>query len=133
MLRTNRGLAKFFFLSLITFGIYGLVVYCHISEEINTVATPHDGRKTMHYLWIFFLLTPLTFGIASLVWFHRLSNRIGNELKYRESDYSFSAGSFWGWDILGALIIIGPFVYIHKLMKAMNIINDAFNKEHFAA
>ena len=49
MLRTNHGLAKFIFLSLLTFGIYGLVVLCHISEEINQVATPRDGKKTMHY------------------------------------------------------------------------------------
>ncbi|MBP5636631.1 MAG: DUF4234 domain-containing protein [Bacteroidales bacterium] len=128
MLRTNRSLAKYFFLSLITFGIYGLVVLCHISEDINIVATPRDGKKTMHYLWIFFILTGLTLGIAPLVWFHRLSNRIGNELVAREIDYHFSAGTYWGWNILGALIIIGPFVYTYKLMKAMNLINASYNQ-----
>lgn len=128
MLRTNRSLAKYFFLSLITFGIYGLVVLCHISEDINIVATPRDGKKTMHYLWIFFILSGLTLGIASLVWFHRLSNRIGDELVARGIDYRFSAGTFWGWDILGTLIIIGPFVYTHKLMKAMNLVNASFNQ-----
>ena len=132
MLRTNRSLAKYFFLSLITFGIYGLVVLCHISEDINIVATPRDGKKTMHYLWIFFILTGLTLGIAPLVWFHRLSNRIGNELVAREIDYSFSAGTYWGWNILGALIIIGPFVYIHKLMKAMNLVNTSYNQRQAA-
>lgn len=132
MLRTNRSLAKYFFLSLITFGIYGLVVLCHISEDINIVATPRDGKKTMHYLWIFFILTGLTLGIAPLVWFHRLSNRIGNELVAREIDYRFSAGTFWGWNILGALIIIGPFVYIHKLMKAMNLVNTSYNQRQAA-
>lgn len=132
MLRTNRSLAKYFFLSLITFGIYGLVVLCHISEDINIVATPRDGKKTMHYLWIFFILTGLTLGIAPLVWFHRLSNRIGNELVAREIDYRFSAGTFWGWKILGTLIIIGPFVYIHKLMKAMNLVNTSYNQRQAA-
>lgn len=132
MLRTNRSLAKYFFLSLITFGIYGLVVLCHISEDINIVATPRDGKKTMHYLWIFFILTGLTLGIAPLVWFHRLSNRIGNELVAREIDYHFSAGTYWGWNILGALIIIGPFVYTHKLMKAMNLVNTSYNQRQAA-
>ena len=129
MLRTNRSLAKYFFLSLITFGIYGLVVLCHISEDINIVATRRDGKKTMHYLWIFFLLGGLTLGIAYLVWFHRLSNRIGAELTARGIDYHFSAGTFWGWNILGALIIIGPFIYTHKLMKSMNLINADFNQQ----
>lgn len=53
-LRTNRGLGKFFFLSLLTFGIYGIVVMSHISKEINEIATKHDGKKTMHFCWIFF-------------------------------------------------------------------------------
>ncbi len=127
MLRTNRGLAKFILLSLVTFGIYGIVVLCHISEEINQVASPRDGKKTMHYAWIFFLLTAITFGIAPLVWFHKLSNRIGDELKARKLPYEFSAGTYWGWCILGVLIIIGPFVYYHKLFKAMNLINGDYN------
>ena len=38
-LRTNRGLAKYFFLSFITLGIYGIVVNCNISNEINQVAS----------------------------------------------------------------------------------------------
>lgn len=31
-LRTNRGLAKFIILSILTLGIYSLVVFAHISE-----------------------------------------------------------------------------------------------------
>jgi len=127
MLRTNRGLLKFILLSLITLGIYGIVVMCHISEEINRVASPRDNKKTTHYALMFFLLTPITLGIAQLVWFHKLSNRIGDELAARNQSYSFSAGTYWGWNILGTLIIVGPFVYYHKLFKAMNLINTDFN------
>ena len=47
ILRTNRGLAKFFFLSLITFNIYGIVVMSHISTEINQIASKNDGKNTM--------------------------------------------------------------------------------------
>lgn len=128
MLRANRSLAKYFFLSLLTFGIYGIVVMSHISEEINKVASPRDGKKTMHYCLMFFLLTPITLGIASLVWYHRLCNRMGAELTARNLPYKFSAGTFWGWNILGALLFgIGPLVFIHKLMKAMNFINGDYN------
>lgn len=91
MLRTNRGLCKYIFLSLITFGI------------------------------------------APLVWFHKLSNRIGDELLFRRIDYSFSADSFWGWYFFGSLIIVGPFIYFHKLLKAMNLINGAYNTRMNAA
>ena len=57
----------------------------------------------------------------------RESARIGNELKRRGIGYSFGAGTFSGWNILGALIGIGPLVYTHKLLKAMNKLSEHYN------
>ena len=127
MLRTDRGLLKFLLLSIITFGIYGLVVMSHISDEINLIASPRDGKHTMHYLWIFFILGPITCGIAFLVWNHRICNRIGDELASRSIPYSFSSSTFWGWGFFGSLIVVGPFIFIHKMLKAMNQINADYN------
>lgn len=128
-LRTNRGLAKYWLLGAITFGIYPLVVESHISEELNLVVTPHDGRTTMHFCLIFFIFSWLTLNIAPIVWLHRTSDRMGNELKRRGIDYAFGASDFWLWGVLGSLIIIGPFVYVHKRMKAMNLINADYNEK----
>ena len=127
MLRTNRGLLKYVLLSLITFGIYGLVVKTHISMEIDTVATPRDHKSTLNYLLVVLLLGPITCGIFPLIWYHNLSNRIGDELKARNLGYEFGAGDFWGWGVLGCLILIGPFVYLHKLLTSMNLINENYN------
>ena len=129
LLPIDRSLAKFFFLSLITLGIYGIVVMTKISSEINTVATRYDGRKTTNYLWILFLWSWLTLGIAPLVWSHCLSNRIGNELVRRQIPYSFGASDFWLWNILGAVVGILPLVYIHKLLSAMNHLNADYNQK----
>lgn len=126
-MKTNRGLLKMILLGIITFGIYPIVVYSQISEEINVLASPHDGKHTMHYCLIFFLFSWLTLNIATLVWWHRISGRVGQELRRRNLQYSFGASDFWLWNILGSLIVIGPFVYIHKLMKAMNFINADWN------
>lgn len=126
-LKTNRGLLKTILLSLITFGIYGVAVYAGIGNDTNIVCSRYDGKKTMSYWLMFFLITPITLGIGLLVWTHKLYNRIGNELKRRQIDYSLSAGTFWGWTILGSLIIVGPFVATHKLMVASNKINADFN------
>ena len=126
-LKTNKGLLKTILLSLITFGIYPLVVMSAVSTDINIVASRYDGRKTMHYCLMFFLVAPLTFGIGGLVWSHNISDRIGNELKRRGIAYSFGAGSFWGWCVLGSLIGIGPLVYMHKLFKATNLLNGHYN------
>lgn len=123
MFNTSRGLIKYLLLNLITFSIYGLVVMSHISEEINVLATSRDGKHTMHFLLIYFIFSWLTFGIAPIVWAHRICNRIGDELVARGCDYSFGASDFWLWNILGSLIIIGPFIYKHRQLKAMNLLN----------
>ena len=127
-LKTNRGLFKLLFFSLLTFGIYGLVVMSAVSIDINTIASRYDGKKTMHYCLVFFIFSWLTLGIVPLVWSHRISARIGAELRRRGISYSFGAGTFWGWGVLGSLILIGPLIYAHKLLKSMNLLAGDFNQ-----
>lgn len=126
-LKTNRSLLKFILLSILTLGIYGLVVLSAVSTDINTIAGRYDGKKTMHYCLVFFIFSWLTFGIVPLVWFHKLSDRVGGELRRRGVNYSFGPGTYWGWGVLGAFIFVGPFVYIHKLLKAMNLLSADYN------
>ena len=127
-LKTNRSLLKFILLSMITFGIYGIVVMSAISTDINTIASKYDGKKTMHYCLVLFIFSWLTLGIVPLVWSHKLCARIGDELMRRGINYSFGAGTFWGWGVLGAFILVGPFIYIHKLLTSMNLLSESYNQ-----
>ena len=124
--RTNRSLGKVFWLSLITGGIYGIWFYSTVGEDINMIA-PHR-QKTMHYCLIYFLLSWLTLGIAPIVWFHKISAKIGDTLRERGINYDFGASTYWLWNVLGSLIIVGPFIYIHKFCKAMNLLCDSQNR-----
>ena len=126
-LKTNRGLAKYILLGIITLGIYPIVVMSSISSDINIIAGRYDGKRTMHYCLLIFLVSCLTLGIGVLVWYDNLSSRIGNELRRRNISYQFGAGSYWGWSILGSLIVVGPFIYIYKLLKAMNLLSSHYN------
>ena len=126
-LKTNKGLLKTILLSLITLGIYPLVVMSSVSNDINIVASRYDGKKTMHFCLLMFIVAPITLGIAGIVWCHKISNRIGGELKRRGVDYSFGAVDYWLWYVLGTLIVIGPFVYLHKMFKAVNKMNAHYN------
>ncbi len=128
-LKTNKGLLKTILLSIVTFGIYPLVVMSAVSTDINITAGRYDGKRTMHFCLLAFIITPITFGIGAIVWYHKISARIGNELKRRGISYSFSAASFWLWNVLGSLIGIGPLVYLHKLFKATNLINADYNQK----
>lgn len=127
-LSTNKGLLKTILLSIITFGIYPLVVMSAVSNDINIVASRYDGRKTMHFCLLTFIVAPITFGIAAIVWYHNVSDRIGAELSRRGIAYSFGAADFWLWNVLGSLLFgIGPFIYTYKLFKAVNLMNAHYN------
>ena len=126
-LKTNKGLAKYIFLSIITLGIYGLVAMSSVSNDVNIVASRYDGKRTMHYCLLFFIVAPITLGIANIVWFHKISSRIGNELRRRNIAYSFSCVDYWLWNVIGSVILIGPFIYYHKLFKATNLMCSDYN------
>jgi len=127
-LNANKSLLKIILFGIITLGIYPIVVYSSISNDINIISSRYDGRKTMHYCLLFFLVGPITLGIAYFVWFHKISERIGSEITRRNLDYNFGAVDFWLWEVLGALIIVGPFIYIHKLCKASNLLSTHYNQ-----
>lgn len=126
-MKTNRGLLKYILLSFITFGIYGIVVFSSISSDINILAYRYDGKKTMHFCLMYFVFSWLTFGVVPIVWSHRISARVGDQVRRRNLPYSFGAADFWLWNVLGSLIIVGPFIYLYKFFKSMNMISADFN------
>lgn len=126
MLPTGRRLWKMVLFGILTFGIYPTVIWSRIVTELNIAASRHDGKRTMPYFGMV-TITPLTLGILPFVWIHRLCGRIGAELTRRGLGYRFGSRDFWLWNVLGSLIIVGPFVFTHRLMKAMNKINEDFN------
>ncbi len=125
--KTDRKWWKSLLLGLVTCGIYNIVEYTQMGNEINLVASRYDGRKTMNYCLMAFIVAPVTFGIGGIVWCHNFSGRIGNELRRRGIAYDFGAADFWLWCVLGLLIGVGPLVYMHKLCTAMNLLNGDYN------
>lgn len=129
--RTNRKMWKFFLFSLLTLGIYGIVVMSHISTEINHIATKYDHRHTIHFCLSHFLFSWLTLFIYPLIWYSNLCSRIGDELFRRNINYSFGPGYYWGWAVFGFFILVGPFIFGHKLFKAMNLLCMDYNTKGY--
>ena len=125
-LATDRALWKLIVFGMLTFGIYNLVVWCKAVTELNIAASRYDGKVTMSYFGMCYL-AGITFGIYPLVWIHNFTQRMGDEARRRGSDTNLSASTFWLWGVLGGLIFVGPFIYQHKMMKALNHINASFN------
>ncbi len=125
-LPTERKMWKMIVFGFLTCGIYPIVIYAKMADELNMAASRYDGERTTNY-YVATILTACTFGIYGLYWMHALSARIGTEVRRRGYEYKFGAGTYWGWNILGSLILVGPFIYLHKLTKCMNAINESYN------
>lgn len=83
--RHTRGLIAFWLLSLITFGIYGIVWFCNWISRCNGMLCRYrrpEGLQLSTYLLTIFLLGPLTLGIMYIVVYAKelyLQNKV-NEL-----------------------------------------------------
>lgn|SRR5690625_1202317 len=124
---TNRSLTKFILLGLITFGIYQAFVLARGGEDLNAIASRWDNKRSMNFWLVFFLVGPITLGIAHLVWYHKTSARIGGEQRRRGLPQTISAGTYWGWGILGIFIVVGPWVFYYKWLHAMNDLCGHYN------
>ena len=126
-LRTDFSMGKTFLLSFLTFGIYGIIVWVRLVDNINTLASPYDRKETMHYL-LACLLSFVTFGIYAFIWSHQLCDRIGDELYRRRINYKVDNSTFWLWCVLGSFIIVGPLIYVDKVFTAVNMLSQHYNQ-----
>ena len=65
---------KFFFFSPLTLGIYPLVKFTVMGDDLNRL----DKRSTVPYWITALLLGGITFGIYPLIWWTNVCKRIGN-------------------------------------------------------
>lgn len=126
-LECNRSFVKFLLLTIVTCGIYGIITYYKITEDINTICRPYDNKTTTNYLVATLLLGPITCGIYPIIWMHKLCNRIGDNLKHRGLATDFSASTFWLWNVLGSMIVVGPYIFIYKFIEATNQLAADYN------
>ena len=93
IMKTNRSMIMFVLLSFITCGIYSIIFFSMLSDDVNFVARARDGKKTMHYCLLFFIVGPITCDIVTFVWFHNISRRIGEEARMRGIRTNFGAAA----------------------------------------
>lgn len=123
--KDDHSFILYLILGWLTGGIWDIIVMYQMTESVNRMCR-RDGRRTMNYV-LALLLTIITFGIYGLIWYHQFSERIGNETARRGLGRRISAGSYWGWGVLGLLIVVGPYIYKYKLMDAVNALAHDHN------
>ncbi len=127
-MKTDRSMWKLMLFSILTFGIYGVFFFVPLSMDIDKVAPRRDGGKTMNFLFAY-ILSFFTLSIVTDIWHFLIAKRIGEALELREIDYEFGTKDFWLFFILGSFILVGPFIYFHKLCKAMNLLCADYNEK----
>ena len=124
-LLTNRNMWKLMILNILTLGIYSIWFLNSVSYDLKKVSERGEWKQINFGLA--YVLSLFTFSIVIDVWHHQIAGRISEALEYRKIDCEFGTGDFWKWFIFGSLILVGPFIYFHKLCKAMNLLCQDYN------
>ena len=126
-IEANRSWIKIMLLSMVTCGIYGIIEYCKMTDDVNTICRPYDNQTTQNY-FVAMLLGCVTCGIYPIIWIHNFCNRIGANLKNRGIASDFSASTFWLWGVLGSLLCgVGPIIFAVKMIDAINQLAADYN------
>lgn len=128
-LRTDRKMWKLMLFGPLTLGIYNIIFFISLSFDVNKVSKPGQSNL-MNYLWVH-ILAIYTFTILLTFWHYQLASKVATAIEDREISYDFGIDKFWTWYFFGSFIFIGPFIYFHKLCKAMNLLCEDYNKENF--
>jgi hypothetical protein len=126
-LRTDRKMWKLMLFHILTFGISSIFFFIPFSYELEKISPAREGHKLINYA-IAYLASLFTFSIIMTIWFFELTKRVEAALEERGIADGFGIGDFWCWYCLGSLILVGPFIYFHKLCKAMNLLCEDYNK-----
>ena len=127
-LQENRSMWKLMILSIFTLGIYSIIFFIPFSFDLDKIHPNKDHSKGLNYLWAF-ILAHFTGSIVLAVWHHMTASKVEEALIARHINYKFGTNEFWKFYILGSFIVVGPFIYYHKLCKAMNLLCEDYNKE----
>lgn len=128
MLKTSRGFWKCFLLSFITLGIYGLYYIYKLAQEVNLTCSKYG--KDVGGLGFFFLMSIITLGIYSLYWNYRVCEKMSDCVKESGGKPRITGGSWLLWEIVGAIIIVGPIVANVKQIHIWNDVNAIYNQRH---
>lgn len=126
-LKTNRKMWKLIVFTFLTFGIYAIVFFTPFSYDLDTIDPKRERGKTMNFL-VAFILSLFTFSFVLFFWHHHIAERVNEALKRRKIDYNFGTTDFWAWLVFGSFILVGPFIYYHKLCTAMNLLCENYNE-----
>lgn len=124
---TNRRMWKLMLFGFLTLEIYNIIFFYRAAKDMNTVIPSRKRSPLMNYiLALFFGL--ISASLALWAWHYQLADRVEEGLRDRKIRYDFETGDFWSWFFFGSLFLVGPYIYYHKLCKALNLLCQSYNE-----
>ncbi len=114
----KRGVFKAIFFTIITLGIYRLVLCSHIRKETIQLTSEHES-KPLSFVAVFFL-SVFTLFILPIVWYLKIIGRLKRETERRGIDYRIGPGAYFFWHFLP---VVGYLIAEHKFFKMLNKLN----------
>lgn len=122
----HRDFLVMVLLTIITFGIYGIIFWYSYSDDMNKVCSG-DGKETKNYL-IVILLSIITCGIYYWIWVYHLGNRLRENAPRYGLTFNEDGTTILLWMLLGSLLCgLGTLYAQYLLVRNMNSIADSYN------
>ncbi len=126
-LATDRSLATYILLSIVTCGIYGYWFVYQMAQDTNVICEG-DGENTPG-LVAFILLSFFTCGIYSIYWQYQLAKRLDNNAPRYGVTLTEHANDVVLWLVLGVVTCIFPLSYVavFYIIRNLNTMSAAYN------
>lgn len=125
----KRDFWKYFLLSIVTCGIYGIVFFYGWTEENNQVCAG-DGKDSPNYILVL-LLSLVTCGIYFYIWIYQRAQRLQDNAPRYGLQISDSGSNVLVITLLCSLVGVGPLVGEYILIRNQNMLAAAYNSYNF--
>jgi len=125
----RRSLLTLILLSLITFGIYGIIFWYGFANDVNRICEG-DGKNTKNFI-VVILLSIITCGIYYFIWVYGVGNRLAENGPRYGITITENGTTVLLWHLIGNLICgIGTFVAYNVLIKNINALGERYNNNY---
>lgn len=130
-IKTDRSIAAYILLSIVTCGIYGLWFFYRLAKDVNTMCTG-DGESTPG-LAAFILLSMLTCNFYAYYWYYKVGNRLAANAPRYGLSFQENGTSVLLWSLVGCITCgIGGLVAMYLIIKNTNALATAYNSRLYA-
>lgn len=131
MLNDQRRIWKFIVFGILTLGIYQLIFWWKMINDINTTCgyvEDTDSEKSVNYI-VLILLTLVTLGIYAFVWFYKQGNRIKTAGREYGLNIEEKGSTYLLWIIFGTLLFgVGPIIALYLMICNLNKLCSRYNQ-----